>query len=208
MEVNQIPILQDYDNKLGEAENIFISQTDELSNALAKNICDAIREEVYVLKGVNIPVNDPRLSKKVTDELWQLIDGYASTIQANKINQGRQLSEVFQGMPVDKLDSIKYDFIDVEKEVENVKRKIIDRIITYFNFENQKNSMYWEKSRKVEEIVKKEVTLDKIKKFAQNTESLYIEIMEQIKAQRERFINEFTASEPNIIEEPQNRIVK
>ena len=208
MEVNQIPILQDYDNKLGEAENIFISQTDELSNALAKNICDAIREEVYVLKGVNIPVNDPRLSKKVTDELWQLVDGYASTIQANKINQGRQLSEVFQGMPVDKLDSIKYDSIDVEKEVENVKRKIIDRIITYFNFENQKNSMYWEKSRKVEEIVKKEVTLDKIKKFAQNIESLYIEIMEQIKAQRERFINEFTASEPNIIEEPQNRIVK
>lgn len=192
MEVNQVSIAHDYEEHLDDDEEIFLSRADEIINKYSDNICEQIKEEIYMLKSVNIPKGDPRLKKKIMDELYLgIVDEYGSTIHANKINQANQLRNLYQGMSIHEVGNIQFDVINLEKDAGNIKRKIIDRIITYFNFENQGNSMYWEKSRQVEEIVKKEVKLDNIELIIQKIEEIYIETLEQMKFHNERFKFDF-----------------
>ena len=135
MEVNQVSIAHDYEEHLDDDEKIFLSRADEIINKYSDNICEQIKEEIYMLKSVNIPKGDPRLKKKIMDELYLgIVDEYGSTIHANKINQANQLRNLYQGMSIHEVGNIQFDVINLEKDAGNIKRKIIDRIITYFNF--------------------------------------------------------------------------
>lgn len=207
METTKVHMIHDYNDKLDKDESIFLAETQEINEVFASRICDDIREQIYMLKGVNIPQNDLRLNKKVTDEIDSVINEYGYVIHANKINQEKELSNLFQDMPIEQMDNIQFSDISVLNETEAIRRKITDRIITYFNFENQSNSMYWEKSKQVEEIVRKRVNKDDIQTVINNIDNIYLEIMQQMKEQNKTFIEEFSYKKGNNISDDGNSVL-
>lgn len=192
MDAAKVSIVHDYSEQLEDDENIYLQETKKINEEYSKNVYDQIVEEIYQLKSVNIPKNDPRLKQKIIEEINKIINQYGYIINTNRANQDNQLMNIIDGMSIDELQSIKFENIDMEESIQMIKSKIIDRIITYFNFENHGNSMYWEKSSQVEEIVKKEIKIEEIKDIAKKIEEIYVKVMEMMKQQQQQFIQDFS----------------
>ena len=197
MEAQRTNIIQEYDDLLTKDEMLFLEKSDELNEKYSKGIYNDIVEEIYMLKGVNIPQNDPRLIEKIKSEIVKIIDEYGYVINANKNHQKNGLGDVYQGMPIEQMPEVKEDQIDLEKDASSIKSKIVDKVLTYFNYENQRNSMYWEKSRQVEDIVRQKINTTNIMTIMQQFDSIYKEIIQQMMEQRAKFINEFALAKTN-----------
>lgn len=191
MEVEKIRAAHDYNDILFDDVNYYIEKTNEVNEKFSKDNTENILEEIYMLKSVNIPKNDPRLKHKIIEEVNTIVNQYGDVIEGNKTNQINQLYGIYDETNVNGVDDIDFKKIDIEKQLETIRTNIINRIITYFNFENKNNTMYWEKSSQVEEIVKREITLDKIQFISQQIESIYLETLEMMKTHQEKFNNDF-----------------
>lgn len=172
MDKEKEQLMKAYERKIISYPNDFKNESYELINKISKKICLELEDELHQIGGVRVIDNDKDLRKRIVDKVELVSYQYMEIIQANREKQLNQLTDLYNGMSINDMVGIEYEEISIDN-LNEITRKITDSLMTHINFENQNNSMYHQKIRQVEQIVKQEITTEKIETIINELEEIY-----------------------------------
>lgn len=203
MEKEKENLMKAYERRLWNYEDDFKISCEEIINKKSKTICDHLEDELHQIGGIRVIDNDNDLRKRIIKKIEDVLAEYKDVIRLNVEKQSNQLVDLKNGMSIYDMKGINYEEINFDK-LNDITRSITDSLITHINFENQNNSMYHQKIRKVEELVKQEVNPDKIKNILDEINNIYEEIIGRMNDQCKEFnqiMGEIQYKEDNPIQE-------
>jgi hypothetical protein len=109
------------------------------------------------------------------------------------------LEGLYQGMAVQEMEVPRYEGIDMQKRVNIIIRKLVDKAMTYFNFKNQNNSMYWQRAMEVEKLVRRIITPERVSKTITELDNLYAEVFDEMQMLQHKFMSDYLENEQNNI---------